>query len=105
MTDHTSDQRAYHYSIPGTVESFRPFTPIPQPRGSRFATCVIQSGVEILYLAIKTNIADYLDIIVQIDRRFASYPKCYCSVVSIRRTANTRSTPSICASRQTVNPF
>jgi pilus assembly protein CpaF len=36
---------------------------------SRFSTCVLQSGVEIPYLAIKTNIADSLNIVVQIDRR------------------------------------
>jgi pilus assembly protein CpaF len=36
---------------------------------SRFTTCVLQSGVEIPYLAVKTNIADSLNIIVQIERR------------------------------------
>jgi pilus assembly protein CpaF len=36
---------------------------------SRFTTCVLQSGIEIPYRAIKTNIADSLDIIVQIARR------------------------------------
>jgi pilus assembly protein CpaF len=36
---------------------------------SRFTTCVLQSGVEIPYRAIKTNIADSLDIVVQIERR------------------------------------
>src|SRR5260370_23908216 len=36
---------------------------------SRFATCVLQSGVEMPYRAIKTNIADSLNIIVQIERR------------------------------------
>ena len=36
---------------------------------SRFTTCVLQSGVEIPYVAIKTNIAESLNIIVQIDRR------------------------------------
>jgi len=36
---------------------------------SRFATCVLQSGVEIPYRAIKTNIAESLNIIVQIERR------------------------------------
>ncbi len=35
---------------------------------SRFTTCVLQSGIEIPYKAIKTNIADSLDVIVQIDR-------------------------------------
>jgi pilus assembly protein CpaF len=36
---------------------------------SRFASCVLQSGVEIPYLAIKSNIADSLNVIVQIERR------------------------------------
>jgi pilus assembly protein CpaF len=36
---------------------------------SRFTTCVLQSGVEIPYAAIKANIADSLNIIVQIERR------------------------------------
>jgi len=36
---------------------------------SRFTTCVLQSGVELPYRAIKTNIAESLDIIVQIERR------------------------------------
>jgi pilus assembly protein CpaF len=36
---------------------------------SRFTTCVLQSGVEIPYRAIKSNIADSLDIIVQMERR------------------------------------
>ncbi len=38
---------------------------------SRFATCVLQSGIEMPYAAIKRNIADSLNIIVQIDRRLA----------------------------------
>lgn len=36
---------------------------------SRFATCVLQSEVQIPYRAIKTNIADSLNVIVQIERR------------------------------------
>jgi pilus assembly protein CpaF len=36
---------------------------------SRFTTCVLQSGIEMPYLAIKRNIADSLNIIVQIERR------------------------------------
>jgi len=36
---------------------------------SRFTTCVLQSGVEIPYRAIKANIAESLNIIVQIERR------------------------------------
>src|SRR5229473_8464448 len=37
------------------------------PQGiSRFTTCVLQSGVELPYRAIKTNIADSLNVIIQI---------------------------------------
>jgi pilus assembly protein CpaF len=36
---------------------------------SRFTTCVLQSGIEMPYRAIKTNIADSLNIIVQMQRR------------------------------------
>ena len=36
---------------------------------SRFTTCVLQSGVDMPYRAIKTNIADSLNTIVQIERR------------------------------------
>jgi pilus assembly protein CpaF len=36
---------------------------------SRFASCVLQSGVELPYRAIKTNIADSLNVVVQIERR------------------------------------
>ena len=36
---------------------------------SRFTTCVLQSGIEMPYRAIKANIAESLDIIVQIERR------------------------------------
>jgi pilus assembly protein CpaF len=36
---------------------------------SRFTTCVLQSGVEIPYRAIKTNIADSLNMIFQMERR------------------------------------
>jgi pilus assembly protein CpaF len=36
---------------------------------SRFTTCVLQSGVELPYRAVKTNIADSLNIILQIERR------------------------------------
>src|SRR5258708_3956838 len=35
----------------------------------RFTTCVLQRGVEMPYRAIKTNITESLNIIVQIDRR------------------------------------
>src|SRR6266700_3075670 len=36
---------------------------------SRFTTCVLQSGVEMPYRAIKTNIGDSLNIIIQLERR------------------------------------
>jgi pilus assembly protein CpaF len=36
---------------------------------ARFTSCVLQSGVDLPYRAIKTNIADSLNVIVQIDRR------------------------------------
>jgi pilus assembly protein CpaF len=54
----------------GTAARFRRSMATPPPRVlSRFATCVLQSGVEIPYAAIKANIADSLNIIVQIERR------------------------------------
>jgi pilus assembly protein CpaF len=36
---------------------------------SRFTTCALQSGVELPYRAIKTNIAESLNIIIQVERR------------------------------------
>lgn len=36
---------------------------------NRFTSCVLQSGVELPYLAIKNNIADSLDILVHLERR------------------------------------
>jgi len=36
---------------------------------SRFTTCVLQSGVEMPYRALRANIADSLNIIIQIERR------------------------------------
>ena len=36
---------------------------------SRFTTCVLQSGIAMPYQAIKTNIAESLDIMIQIERR------------------------------------
>jgi pilus assembly protein CpaF len=36
---------------------------------SRFTSCVLQSGIELPYKAIKTNIADSLHLIVQLERR------------------------------------
>lgn len=35
----------------------------------RFITCVLQSGIEIPYRAVKTNIADSLQIVVHMERR------------------------------------
>lgn len=36
---------------------------------ARFTSCVLQSGVELPYLAIKTNIGDSLNVVVHIERR------------------------------------
>lgn len=36
---------------------------------SRFTSCVLQSGIEIPYRAIKTNVGDSLNVIIQIERR------------------------------------
>jgi len=36
---------------------------------SRFTSCVLQSGVEIPYRAIKTNIGDSVNVVIQIERR------------------------------------
>jgi pilus assembly protein CpaF len=36
---------------------------------SRFTSCVLQSGVDLPYRAIKTNIADSLNVVIQIERR------------------------------------
>ncbi|MHB8484574.1 MAG: CpaF family protein [Candidatus Acidiferrales bacterium] len=36
---------------------------------SRFASCVLQSGVELPYRAIKNNIADSLNVLIQLERR------------------------------------
>ena len=36
---------------------------------SRFASCVLQSGVELPYRAIKTNIGDSLNVVIHIERR------------------------------------
>lgn len=36
---------------------------------SRFTTCVMQSGIEMTYSSIKSNIADSLNLLVQIERR------------------------------------
>jgi len=36
---------------------------------SRFTTCVLQSGIELSYMAVKTNIAESLNIVVHIERR------------------------------------
>lgn len=36
---------------------------------SRFATCVLQSGIDLPYRAVQANIAESLDILIQIERR------------------------------------
>ena len=36
---------------------------------ARFTSCVLQSGIELPYRAIKTNIADSLNVVVQVERR------------------------------------
>src|SRR6202522_4737312 len=36
---------------------------------ARFTSCVLQSGVDLPYRAIKTNIADSLDVVIQVERR------------------------------------
>jgi type IV secretory pathway VirB4 component len=36
---------------------------------ARFTSCVLQSGVELPYRAIKTNIADSLDVVIHLERR------------------------------------
>jgi pilus assembly protein CpaF len=36
---------------------------------SRFASCVLESGVQLPYAAIKSNIGDSLDVVIQIERR------------------------------------
>ena len=36
---------------------------------ARFTSCVLQSGVELPYRAIRTNIADSLNVIIQVERR------------------------------------
>ena len=36
---------------------------------ARFTSCVLQSGVELPYRAVKTNIGDSLNVVVQIERR------------------------------------
>jgi pilus assembly protein CpaF len=36
---------------------------------SRFSTCVLQSGVEMPYRAVKANIAESLNILIQIERK------------------------------------
>jgi len=36
---------------------------------SRFTSCVLQSGIELPYRAIKANIGDSLNVIIQLERR------------------------------------
>jgi pilus assembly protein CpaF len=49
---------------------------------ARFTSCVLQSGVELPYRAIKTNIADSLNVIVHLERRPGS--RCISEVVELR---------------------
>ena len=49
---------------------------------ARFTSCVLQSGVELPYRAIKTNIADSLNVIVHLERRPGS--RCITEVVELR---------------------
>jgi hypothetical protein len=43
--------------------------PILRQGISRFMTSVLQSGVDMPYRTIKTNIADSLDVLIQMERR------------------------------------
>jgi pilus assembly protein CpaF len=36
---------------------------------ARFTSCVLQSGVELPYRSIKTNIADSVNVVIQVERR------------------------------------
>ena len=36
---------------------------------ARFTSCVLQSGVELPYSGIKTNVADSIEVLVHVDRR------------------------------------
>ena len=36
---------------------------------ARFANCTLQSGIELPYRAVKTNIGDSLNVVIQIERR------------------------------------
>ena len=36
---------------------------------ARFTSCVLQSGIELPYRAIKSNIADSLNVLIQLERR------------------------------------
>ncbi|HSY66828.1 MAG TPA: ATPase, T2SS/T4P/T4SS family [Terriglobales bacterium] len=36
---------------------------------SRFANCLLQSGIDLPYRAVKTNIGDSLNVVVQVERR------------------------------------
>ena len=49
---------------------------------SRFTSCVLQSGVELPYRAIKNNIGDSLNLIVQLERRRGT--RCVSEVLEIR---------------------
>jgi len=79
---HLGEIRGGRLSTPATPQhgAQRTISTVTQFRGSgHFALyyCVLQSGVEMPYRAIKTNIADSLDIIIRIERRQACglFPK------------------------------
>jgi Flp pilus assembly CpaF family ATPase len=63
LTFYSSSRRGTAARSPRLTQTQR------RKRFSRFTTCVLQSGVEMPYLAIKTNIADSLNVVVQIERR------------------------------------
>ena len=49
---------------------FQRFTPTSAKQAlARFTSCVLQSGVDLPYRAIKTNIADSLNVVIQVERR------------------------------------
>jgi pilus assembly protein CpaF len=50
---------------------------------ARFTTCILQSGVELPYKAIRGNIADVLNLLVHIERRRGK--RCVSEVLEIKR--------------------
>jgi Flp pilus assembly CpaF family ATPase len=71
------------YSIRVTRERSRPFTQAPPRKPlARFTSCVLQSGFELPYRAIKSNIADSLNVLIQLERRPGK--RFVCEVIEIR---------------------